>query len=500
MSADSGRRMDIAPFASSGAVPQGWKPRQWSLYCAFAVFVLRDLGDHEGLLLDGLPEPERDKETLTASEDLTGLYSKLDDPEDVKALKKVYTPAPVVEHVLKRLDYPREGEGHLLDPACGTGAFLAAAARRYLHTRTDATWEGLAGAVRGIDLDPVAVLIARARVLGAALDAGLEVGSAPLRIACGDALSSERSQASLFDGEAGGPLEGGAGYVVGNPPYGKVHSSDARLGPYRHTVYGHANLYGVFLALSADQLREGGRIGFVVPRSFASGLYFKNLRRYLLNELRFDEVDVFGSRNGVFPGVLQETLLLLATKGGQPGPTVVREPRDPQALGSGPEVCVPEGKLSLGPRFDHSLVLSANPVAHEVLMRVRQHSKPLADHGLKASTGKLVWNRHKEHLRHGPELGARRVYWPANVRPWAFDPGIREMVKPNWAIPEAKTFSAMSHPEDLVITKRISAKEQDRRIEACFVPADHPELDARGFFWRITLISSAASRVAQIYA
>jgi hypothetical protein len=99
-------------------------------------------------------------------------------------------------------------------------------------------------------------------------------------------------------------------------------------------------------------------------------VYFKNLRRHLLSVLRFDEVDVFGSRNGIFPGVLQETLLLLGTKSGGPGSTVIREPKDPGELGAEDHsrvVVIPEGKLSLGPRYDHALVLSANAAAHEVL-------------------------------------------------------------------------------------------------------------------------------------
>ncbi len=189
-------------------------------------------------------------------------------------------------------------------------------------------WKDLAHEIQGTDIDPVAVLIARTRVLEVALEADLQVGRAPLRIDCRDALALDAATNGTLFGSIE-EQEESAGYVVGNPPYGKVHSSDVRIAPYKGTVHGHANLYGIFLALAVSKLKENGRIGFVVPRSFASGLYFKNLRRHLLDVLRLDEVDVFGSRNGVFPGVLQETLLLLGTKGGAPGATVIREPRDP---------------------------------------------------------------------------------------------------------------------------------------------------------------------------
>lgn len=463
-----------------------WPPHLKYLYNAFAGGLLRDFGAYRELLFRDLPEPKASEPIGEKGEGLSELYARLSDPQDVKEFGKFYTPAPVVSHVLARLGYPGEHDRGLMDPACGTGAFLGHAARRYLEARPGASWEDLVREIRGVDVDPVAVLIARARILEVALDAGLQIEEFPFNVECRDALDTGPfPNGTLFDGDERDATGEDFGYVVGNPPYGKVHSSDPRVWPFKDTIHGHANLYGVFLALAIGMLGECGRIGFVVPRSFASGLYFKNLRRHLLSALHIDEVDVFGSRGGVFPGVLQETLLLLGTKGGGPGTTVVREPKDPGELAAGHDhgrvVVVPEGKLSLGPRYDHALILSADPAAHEVLTRVRRRSKPLADHGLKASTGRLVWNRVKEHLRTAPEPDALRVYWPANVRPGAFDPSVLEKAKPNYAVLNDRTRGALSRPEDLVVTKRTSAKEQARRIEAGFVAGDHPGL-AGGFF------------------
>lgn len=465
----------------------GWTPHLEGLYGAFAGKLLRDFGAYQELLFRDLPAPRNAEPIDENGEGLSELYARLNDLEDVKKFGKFYTPDPVVSHVLGRLEYPGERDRGLMDPACGTGAFLVQAARRYLKARPGVSWEDLVDEIRGVDVDPLAVLIARARILEAALNAGLRIGEAPFRVECRDALEARPyPSGTLFDEDERETADGDLfGYVVGTPPYGKIHSSDPRVWPFKDTIHGHANLYGIFLALAVGMLGNGGRIGFVVPRSFASGLYFKNLRRHLLSVLRVDEVDVFGSRGGVFPGVLQETLLLLGTKGGEPGATVVREPKDPGELAAGHDhgrvVVVPEGKLSLGPRYDHALILSADLAAHEVLTQVRLRSKPLADHGLKASTGRLVWNRVKEHLRADPEPGALRVYWPANVRPGAFDPDVLEKAKPNYAVLNDRTRGALSQPEDLVVTKRTSAKEQARRIEAGLVARDHPGL-AGGFF------------------
>ncbi len=461
-----------------------WSAHLRPLYSAFAERVLGKFARHKELLLAGLPEPGKGF-VLPAEDDLSTVYSRLNDPEDVKRFGKFYTPPIIASYILERLGYPGMNEGTLLDPACGTGTFLVEAARRFLATHPEARWEDFVHRIQGVDLDPVAVLIARARLLEVAVETGVEIGEARLRVECRDALSAEVDDGTLFDGFAKRLDIDKAEYVVGNPPYGKIHSSDSRIAQYRGTVYGHANLYGIFLALAVEKLRGAGRLGFVVPRSFASGLYFQNLRQHLLDTLRFDEIAVFGSRNNVFPGVLQETLLLLATKAGRPGATVVWEPRDPGELAEGRPpgraVQVPEDDLSLGARYDHILVMSANPVAREVLKRIRRYSRPLSEHGLKVSTGRLVWNRAKEHLRTEPEPGTLRVYWPANVRPYVFDPGLKDRSRFNYAMLNDSTRSALSYPEDLVITKRTSAKEQARRIEAGYIAGDHPAL-AEGFF------------------
>jgi len=59
------------------------------------------------------------------------LYQHYFDPETRKALGEFYTPPAVVRFILDQVGY--EGEGRLLDPACGSGTFLIEALRRFLN-------------------------------------------------------------------------------------------------------------------------------------------------------------------------------------------------------------------------------------------------------------------------------------------------------------------------------------------------------------------------------
>ena len=99
------------------------------------------------------------------SEDvLKNLYQELVDPETRHDLGEYYTPDWLAELTLERLDYKG---GRILDPACGSGAFLFAAVNALRKS-------GLKGKklvaqaieeIIGIDVHPVAVLMSKANLL-----------------------------------------------------------------------------------------------------------------------------------------------------------------------------------------------------------------------------------------------------------------------------------------------------------------------------------------------
>ncbi len=96
-----------------------------------------------------------------------GIYQVFVPRELRHALGEVYTPDWLAEHVLDRIGW--EPHDDLLDPTCGTGTFLLEAIKRRVRAaeqagrRASAT-EILAG-IYGIDLNPLAVLAAKASLV-----------------------------------------------------------------------------------------------------------------------------------------------------------------------------------------------------------------------------------------------------------------------------------------------------------------------------------------------
>jgi SAM-dependent methyltransferase len=132
----------------------------------------------------------------------------------------------------------RTGPIRVLDPACGDGRFLRAAARRI-------TEFGRTALLTGVDVDPLALEVM-------ACDATL----AGAERICHDALAAEWG-GRTFD------------LVVGNPPFlSQMASGTSRGGSSRHGGGPYADAAAEFLALAVGVAApDGGRVGLVLPQS-----------------------------------------------------------------------------------------------------------------------------------------------------------------------------------------------------------------------------------------
>ena len=186
--------------------------------------------------------------------------------------------------------------------------------------------------------------------------------------------------------------------VVGNPPYGRITLSPELREKFRRSLFGHANLYGVFTDLALRFTRPGGVIAYVTPTSFLAGEYFKALRGLLGREAPPVSIDFIGKRKGVFADVLQEALLATYQRGGDPGVGRVHH------LSEGPDGSIKAttaGAFNLPENPDQPWLMPRTEAQNALVSQAGMLPYRLADYGYKVSTGPLVWNRHKPSLR-GP--------------------------------------------------------------------------------------------------
>ena len=104
--------------------------------------------------------------------------------------------------------------------------------------------------------------------------------------------------------------------VIGNPPYIKLPKDAPEAMAMQDVCYGAPNLYFLFAAMSAFDLKENGEMVYIVPRSWTSGAYFKRFRNKFLGEMALQQIHLFESRDKVFEteSVLQETMIFKAKR------------------------------------------------------------------------------------------------------------------------------------------------------------------------------------------
>ena len=94
---------------------------------------------------------------------LKGVYQDLIDLDTRQSLGEYYTPDWLCERIVNEFDFKKTDK--ILDPSCGSGSFLRAVIHRIRQQNPDITIEELNEAVRGIDIHPLSVQIAKTTML-----------------------------------------------------------------------------------------------------------------------------------------------------------------------------------------------------------------------------------------------------------------------------------------------------------------------------------------------
>lgn len=461
---------ELTPIATAvlAAIPAWWKAQ------ALAAGLSGRWLDVE-LALEVAPPVELPKdpplgpswEVLTG-EQVGGAYVEALTSETRARHGRHYTPRELSTHLwdlarsaLEFPPVPQRLPGLVWDPACGAGALLLPPLREHLHASFDVdpsmTLAALPSLVRGTDTDPAAVWVANVVLAAEMLPTLARVPESrrkplPMLAHVGDGLSDDVSTARA---------------VLVNPPYGRVKLDEQERARYSHVLYGHANLYGLFMASAAEALDDRGVLASLTPTSFTSGRYFSQLRGYLSKRAPMSAVTFVEDRSGVFTSVLQETCLA----------TFERRRRHKvqiRALGSSlTEVAKVKVQRSSAPwllprRSDDAAIAAAASAMTESLARL----------GWRASTGPLVWNRRRSDLhRH---WGATRSYviWAADLDGGVLhrDAGRDSMRYLALCKPSDSNVMVLDQPA--VLVQRTTAPEQSRRLVAAHLSQE--QLDVLG--------------------
>lgn len=218
---------------------------------------------------------DKDKEFA----DATIKYIKDTDIKHRKSLGQYFTPKSIREILLDKL--PRSIENpKILDPACGTGEFLATAKKYFRKPE-----------LYGWDIDKKLVSISKDIVP----EANLETT---------DSLLNE--DYGKYD------------FVIGNPPYYEFTPSKETRTKFGSVMNGRVNIFSLFIYQGLNWLKEGGYLAYVVPPSMNNGAYFLKLRNFIVHNSNIEHIHILRDPK-IFNGALQSVMLLTLKKGKNKG-------------------------------------------------------------------------------------------------------------------------------------------------------------------------------------
>ena len=325
-----------------------------------------------------------------------GHQAKIEEkPEVRKAGGVYYTPQYIVDYIVqetvgRKFDAWFHGSQEkrgvpptitIHDPACGSGSFLIGAytylLRRHLAYYSNENnlkkslkrkliyaEKGKANAYRlsieekqrillngihGVDIDPIAVEVAKFSLYLKLLENETEETTGELfrptdlkllpnldeNILCGNSLieldyyqnknmalfdNDEMRKVNAFDWQKAFPMifeKGGFDCVIGNPPYVQQSMTDyfnTDVAEYLKTKYassmGRLNTFGFFIAQSfLTLLKSNGTTGIIVPNTILTQEYYQELRKIILAN-RIDSLTQFSKP--VFSQAVVETVILVA--------------------------------------------------------------------------------------------------------------------------------------------------------------------------------------------
>ncbi|WP_339033590.1 HsdM family class I SAM-dependent methyltransferase [Spiroplasma endosymbiont of Cantharis rufa] len=201
-----------------------------------------------------------------------------------KKTGEVYTPKETVKKILDLALYFNENilKKYVIDNSCGEGAFLLEIVERYIDSARKiglnnlSICKDLGKYIHGIEINRKSYLKVIENLNNLLLQKGIK-NKVEWNI-----INENTLDVTQFNNKMD--------FVIGNPPYVRIHDLDFNYKSFEFSKKGMTDLYIIFFELGLKMLNKKGKLAYITPNSFLSSESGLQLRLKLLENNLIEKV------------------------------------------------------------------------------------------------------------------------------------------------------------------------------------------------------------------
>jgi len=250
---------------------------------------------------------------MDCDDDILGfIYQSIRPQDDRKNEGQYYTPKKVVKYILDKIniDLKKNKNLRILDPACGSGQFLLEAYdilyKQYKEIETDEKkihQKIIKNHLFGFDIDKIAIILTKLNLF---LRSDGNYND-EFNIISADTLKRENN---LLEKNPLSKFNTFFDFIIGNPPWGANLSKEQKdyYKKYYEIGKNGLNTFTLFIERCFDLLKDGAKLGFLIPEAYLKIKVHQPSRMQLLSRAKILLLAMGGE---IFQKVYAPSLILI---------------------------------------------------------------------------------------------------------------------------------------------------------------------------------------------
>ena len=266
--------------------------------------------------------------------------------------------------------------------------------------------------------------------------------------------------------------------IIINPPYFKYSVKESQYSNATSDLFqGNPNIYASFMAVCTASLAKEGTLISITPRSFTNGLYFKGFRKFIYDNISFEHIHIFKSRDKVFKDsqVLQECIICKVVKTLQKDKIVISSSNSDIDL-EGSEYNSYDSNLIIDKSNDLKMLhIPETKKDAEILIRANLLKSTFEQSGYFISTGPVVEHRTREFIVDSRFKGTEQyvpLLRPHNIQFMHVDLDMNK-TKDAYILHDNRSVKYLLKNKTYILLKRFSTKDEKKRLVAAVLSAKY---------------------------